>query len=84
MAGLRTDDPVDCELKAICEVQRIRPSVGICLLVSRDVEQREIGERGAAEIRIDTALADGHCQDVGDLKSLEWRHQRAIVGDSIE
>jgi hypothetical protein len=55
------------------------------LLVSRDVEQREISERGAAEIRIDTALADGHCcQDIGNLKSPECRHQRAIVGDSIE
>ena len=44
----------------ICKVQRISPSVGISLRVRRDVEQSKICERGAAEIRIDTALAHGH------------------------
>jgi hypothetical protein len=44
----------------ICKAQRIRPSVGISLSVRRDVEQSKICERGAAEIRIDTALAHGH------------------------
>jgi hypothetical protein len=65
---LKVGGIVDGEMEVIREVQRIRPSVGVCLLVSRDVEQSEVRERGAAEIRIDTALADGHCQAVGNLK----------------
>ena len=54
---------VDGKIEVICEVQCIRPSVRICLLVCRDVEQREIGERGAAEVRIDRS--DCRCGPAG-------------------
>jgi hypothetical protein len=84
LGKLKVGGILDGKLEAISEVQRIRPSVGICLLVGRDVEQGEIRKRGAAKIRIDTASSNGHCQAVGDLKSPEGRHQRAIVGYGIK
>jgi hypothetical protein len=43
-----------------------------------------LGERGATEVRIDTAVADGHCQAVGELKSPECWHHGAVVGDSVK
>jgi hypothetical protein len=81
---LKVGGIINGKLEAIREVQRICPSVGICLLVSRNVEQGEIRERGAAKIRIDTASSNGHRQAICDLKSPECRHQRAIVGYGIK
>ena len=66
---LKVGGIVDGKVQVICEVQCIRPSEGVCLLVSGDVQQSKISERGTAESRIDPLPADGHCQAIGDLES---------------
>ena len=59
---------VDAKAEVIGEVQRIRPSVGICLLVSLDVQESKISERGAAEIQASVAELSSIRMLTGDLR----------------
>ena len=54
------------------------------MLVYRDVQQGKITKSGAAETRIDATATHGHGQAVGDLKSPECRHDRAMIGHQLE
>ena len=54
------------------------------MLVRCDVQVRQIGKSGAAELHIDPAAADGDGQAVGNLQPLQGGDDRAFVSHLVE
>ena len=65
-------------------MQRIAPGMALGILVRGDVQVRQIGKSGAAELHIDPAAADGDGQAVGNLQPPQDGHNRAFVSHLVK
>src|ERR1700737_350058 len=65
-------------------MQRIAPGMAVGMLVYGDVQMRQIGERGAAELDIDPAAADHDGEAIGPLQPPPGGHARAFVSSLVE
>jgi len=68
----------------IGELKCFRPSMRICLVIGRDIQERQVVECGPAKLHIDAPSSDGNSEAVGYFQAPERRHKSTCISYSIE